>query len=526
MLELEDAQGNFFVAKNIYAEEIDVTAQNSVSNGSEIRVSEQDARHIAEEARVNPQTASGVTVDSVNYDPDTDAWTVELNGTISINAGDQFTVSIANIFGSSAYRLDYNFREIVEYIPRRIRFTLWFPGTQPVFYKALDVNFDPPDRYAGNLPFWYLYSEVSEETGEGFKDFFDNRVLQGGGTIGPADANSSTEYLEVSTISPLQVDYEPPATLLDIGRAVYTYDKSQGSTVLTTTSTSRFTSNLEVGNIVVGPGVPLNTEIISIANNSSVVLNTTVTEGGQAEYAFIDHRGFVGVYDVTSSGSTVTLNAGNTLNLKEGMVVITQNNVSMIRILSITDNLNFETDTDLNITDENIFVYYDRGIDNKSLDNFCQGVVGKEISGTVAAGATVLTLNNTDGLSTGLVVQATDYIDPNNTTIENINGLDITISNPTLSELTDGITIVFAPAGTTLNKEQCVIPLNTAPPFVGTDTGLATDKNVDISNGTLNVIALNANNASVTETIDTPAYDLEVEINIQGSPFKILGSTS
>jgi hypothetical protein len=526
MLELEDAQGNFSVVKNIYAEVISVTAQNSVNNGSEIQVSEEDARHIAEEAQINPQTVSGVTVDSVDYDPDTDIWSVQLNGNITINAGETFDVSIANTFGSSAYRLNYNYRNLVQYIPRRIRFTLWFPGTDPIFYKALDVNFEPPDRFAGNLPFWYLYSEVNQDTGAGFKDFFDNRILRGGGAIGPEEANSSTEYLEVATVSPLQVDYEPPTTLSDITKAVYTYDKTSGSPVLSTTSTSRFTSNLEVGNIVIGEGVVRNSQIINVATNSSVVLDNDITESGQAEYRFVDHRGFVELFNATSSGSSVTINAGNTLNLKSGMVVITQSNTSMIRILSVTDNLNFETDNDLAITDENIFVYYDRGIDNKSLDNFCQGVIGKEISGNFSAGSTTLTLNNTDGLSTGLVVQAADYIDPNNTTVENINGLDITISNPTLAELTDGITIVFAPAGTTLNKEQCVIPLNTAPPFVGTDTGLATDKNVNIANGTLNVISLNASNASVTETVEEPPYDIEVPIDIQGSVFKILGSTT
>lgn len=525
MLELEDAQGNLEVVKNIYAEQIDVTAQTAVSNGTTVEVSASDARHIAEEAAVNPATLQGVTVNEVSYDADNDVFVVEFSAPVTLGQGETFTVDISSLLGFAAYSVEYDFRNLVEYQPRRIRISLWYPGSEPYLYKVLDCNFDPPNRSAGNLPFWYLYSEVSEETGEGFKNFFDNRLLADGGTIGPEQANSSTEYNQVASISPLQVEYEPPKSLPEITRAVYIYGKEAESEVLETTSNSPFTTRLEVGNRVVSAGVPRNSRIISVSSNNVVVIDQEATEAGNETMRFIDHRGLVGIFNADSSGSTVTLNSGDTGDLKPGMVVVTDTSSDYIRIDSVIDNLNFDTDTDLNVAGDEIFVYYDRGLDNKSLDNFCVGVLGKEVSGNFSAGSTTITLNNTIDLETGMVIQATDFI-AQGTTLEAINGNDITLSNVTLAELTDGITVVFAPAGTTLNKEQCVIPLNTAPPFVGTDTGLATDKDVDISNGTLNVISLNAGNVSVQPVGLEPPTDISFVIGIQGSSFKILGSTT
>jgi len=100
----------------------------------------------------------------------------------------------------------------------------------------------------------------------------------------------------------------------------------------------------------------------------------------------------------------------------------------------------------------------------------------------------------------------------------------------------EGSTVVICPAGTTLNKEACVIPLNTAPPFIGTIDGLRTtdgsgtpaSKDLILTNGDLSLRDLIAEN--VTSTVELPAsgafsYNRTVDIKCNGTNFKILGTT-
>lgn len=140
-----------------------------------------------------------------------------------------------------------------------------------------------------------------------------------------------------------------------------------------------------------------------------------------------------------------------------------------------------------------ILVYAHRGLSDHSTAAQCAGVFGKEVMNTANAGATQVFLSDVNGItadpSTGDFVQLAGIVPGTNTTrVTAINSpsgnppyFSITLSAPLAATLPASRTIVFVKNANdpgsdpvTGNKELCVIPLNTAPPFAGTDLGLST----------------------------------------------------
>lgn len=531
MLELENTSGVMEVAKSIYDFEITLASLTDVDNDNVIEISAQDYKHAASGAAFNPDNSSGILVSDVNWDSEAGTYQLVLNSPVSLTQNETFTLSYSDRIGIEAYQVYYPFRNLASYSPREIRITYWFPGNEQYSFKVLDANFRINDNSISDLQFWNLYTVSPEENSdsETFKNFFNNRLLVSGGTVGDSQVSSSSEYESVESISPLLVKYTPPKTFDDILRAQYTYSRETDSDILSVTSTSPLTANLEIGNIAVGDGIPLETSITQVSTNNVVVLNQSVSSGVTSQVDFLEHRGLVKITEATNNTTTVTV--ADTDTLQPGMIVVTRSNTDYVRITNIVDSTTFETDIDLALTEtENIFIYLSKGIENRTLNNFCIGVYGKETEGSgtvVLQDETVLPLNNTTDLAVDMVVQSSGFI-PEDTTVTAIDTADdtVTISNPVLEDMISGITVVFAPAGTTLNKEQCIIPLNTAPPFTGTDTGLATTGNVLLTNSDsqLNVVSLNADNAPVSILDNTePSYNQKIQIQVNGSPFYILG---
>ncbi len=151
------------------------------------------------------------------------------------------------------------------------------------------------------------------------------------------------------------------------------------------------------------------------------------------------------------------------------------------------------------------FVYASRGLTDNSAAAECGGVYGLEVGVTASNNATTITV--ADDL-TSVDVSANDYVyfvgpDAANpvvkqksisnvsTQVQSTNtsgGLGahtITLTQAITADLAAGTTLVLtkndAFAGVTAelekNREYCIIPLNTAPPFESTDQGLATPAN-------------------------------------------------
>ena len=131
-------------------------------------------------------------------------------------------------------------------------------------------------------------------------------------------------------------------------------------------------------------------------------------------------------------------------------------------------------------------VYSHAGLQDLSAESQCAGTYGKEVEATVTTSPAVVQLTDVSGISTGDYVQfgntsgSTNYVSayiPDGTTVTNVDTGNnrITLSNNLSTAIPQNATLVFIennPNGDA--KEFCVLPLNTAPPFVGTDAGLRT----------------------------------------------------
>ena len=159
----------------------------------------------------------------------------------------------------------------------------------------------------------------------------------------------------------------------------------------------------------------------------------------------------------------------------------------------------FTTSQALSTNSGIILAYSSKGLSDRSAITECTDVFGHEVSATASNGTNVLTLKSVEGISGGDIVYLDGTIpysetDPTIVGVVNSGAKTITLVNQNGNvdigkEAPPGTTVVFVPATAgpandgwgKLNKEYCVTPLNTAPPWAGTDEGLeTTDSNPNI----------------------------------------------
>lgn len=136
-------------------------------------------------------------------------------------------------------------------------------------------------------------------------------------------------------------------------------------------------------------------------------------------------------------------------------------------------------------------VYVSRGLEDNSTLQECTDVFGHEVAANGSAGSNTIALKSTNGIAPGQFVYfdgVIPYDSDNMTVVRSVNTSTNTIELEGVSDqadvtLTDllpiGVTVVFVPTTAPengwnkQNKEYCIIPLNTAPPWEGTSSGLA-----------------------------------------------------
>jgi hypothetical protein len=385
---------------------------------------------------------------------------------------------------------------------------------------------DPDDRSSRRLNFKNLYDEIyftNYVLGD-FKDYVDKSIYFGGTkignrlTIGSTSAQqNSSNYANVSSLSKVITYYDPPKNTSNIlnTKTLTTYTNQNGIVTFNNTDANK-TEGIEVGNYVIGTGIPENTRVQEIIINTAVILDKTPTQSqSNVNLTFVNHRGFVGtgIGNTTSGTNSISSITGltNVNDVSQGLVVISPayTGNDYVRLISyngstmtLTRNMNTTT------TGGRFYVYYDVGLVNDSLKTFCQGVLAKRVVQPVGQlpqndftynpGTTVLTLSNVDGLTTGMYIHLYPAT-PN--TIVNVNGVDeirstatitsidtvnrtITVSSGLVSSITytpATITnMTFTPSNVDVNKEVCFIPSDTSPPFSATSEGLGTSQNVKL----------------------------------------------
>jgi hypothetical protein len=338
---------------------------------------------------------------------------------------------------------------------------------------------------------------------------------------------STSTYRELKSSTFTQSQYIPKKTLAEVTVASTNISFTEGNKTITGTL-----SSTELGNYIVptavadlGPVIPKNLRIKDLLGSntaSTVRIVSSMLSTTRTSYPvnIIDHRGLIDYFVASSSGNIVTITNATTASLKVGMICVFGAPSTFIRITSIINSTQFTTSANLNLTNAFLYIYSNSGIIDRSTEVFCTGVFGKLLAANATAGASSLQLSNVTGIVTGQIVQFGDSID-SNTAITNIVSNTITLSKPILKSIIIGQTIVFAPAGTTVNKELCVLPLDLSPPFVGVATGLSTNGknikssltpfNVKVNNLTINGVS------SPSSALLSESYDRLIQIKNQVS---------
>lgn len=193
------------------------------------------------------------------------------------------------------------------------------------------------------------------------------------------------------------------------------------------------------------------------------------------------------LYKINFTGATDADSAINEYGFR--VTSTNHNNVQGTIESAFTVESNPDSSDTLSTANGIVAVYRSRGLIDRSTIAECSGVQGKEVQVEITSGTETnqITISDTTGI-TAANDNTADYVYydgviDHGTTVTGINGNVITISADTTGQpLGKGSTLVFVKrtAGPNSdgwggqNKEYCIIPLNTAPPWEGTPKGLKT----------------------------------------------------
>lgn len=398
-----------------------------------------------------------------------------------------------------------------------VRITMWWPeGTDLLLEKAFTFYENSNET---NLLDYTDYYETDtdnqvpgELTYEYFKRYRASEIRQ----------NSFSPFIVEDT---LRGDYIPPQsrnekasiTLLDL-----TYE-SRGRII---SETDTLSTVIDVGDHIVylDQSSSITTEQITEIKGSQTIFYQYLQDDNTTKDIFnpstdfqalvVRNLGLIGIYELNNaSGNAQLLEINNSTTLdsiREGNLIVltdlsertTSNVVFEIRSIeadgSITVSELYSEDTDTLTQEDGIIaaVYSSQGLEDLSSKNQCQGTFGAEVIDSVSlAGDTTIKVSDTSKIvagSTYIQYKSTDFttynsdVIPNDTLVTAVNGQTITIDKPLTGEVPVNATVVFIESEhyeSGVAKEFCVLPLNTAPPFTGTNTGLKTTgsyPNIDV----------------------------------------------
>lgn len=475
--------------------------------------------------------------------------TVTLSGNITLSDS---TLILTKVLGETTTSVTITLPAQSPGTPIKVRFTYWYPDTgQSILEKTIRF------RYIGaELQYTYLYDEKPKGPGPlEIRQFLLDAVTPSQNSVGTVD-NYKNVYV---TNSLLLNEYSP------LSKTTFPQIRKAGPGEVTFNSATSIISGailgtVEAGNIIApaSPGIFVGDELASITGSaikSDISTTTRISNKiwphatRTAQVNIIDHRGFIGWYQVTGFSQFVTINLpSSTKDLAVGYLVMTNTSTGIFRITSIQNTSQFTTSPPLNLSSDNsviIYVYSDRGLVDRTKEIYCEGVFGKLTTNPSSAGATVIAVTNLTGISVGQVVQFTgpnpvQPIIPVGTVVSGIidspSSKLVVISNALSGILDASITVTFAPAGTIANVESCILPLDNSPPFVGTDTGLSTsgkgiipvgDRALSVSASRIEFSALSTSNITPAGTpIVDRVVKLSTQLNGVLTSFSILGSSS
>ena len=378
----------------------------------------------------------------------------------------------------------------------RVRFRFYVPQSVNAIGvdRNIDFNYNPPGgSSATDLRYNNLYSlnyDFSETAKGSFNNFYDQSILSGGGLIG--GSSSSNDYVKVKSNKKIDIKYSPKTSLAAITKASPTASTTNNSKVASLTDTS----NIEIGNYVFGTGIPENTRVTEIIiNNSFIMSNAATSTTASNTLTIINHRGFVKRATGSASSGTLTLSAGNTSNLKTGMIVIGNGITQYTGITTSASTTQVTLDPSQGFGTRNVYFYESRGLVDEALNSFCIPANTRcmIVASDTPAGSTSIPVQDTTGVGNGWKVQGFQF-----TSGTTVNGAPlsntIALSAATTKNLIAGAN--FTVTNASGDRQLCCPPTDTSPPFNPTEEGLDTtssEQSLRIEEGNVVFDALTAN---------------------------------
>ena len=385
--------------------------------------------------------------------------------------------------------------------------------------KSISFNLGTPlsGSSSNDLRYTSLYETDYDfsDTGKGvFETFIDNSIRFGGTTLISAlgGGTDKDDYIKIKTTKKIDVKYQPKTSVSSITRSTINCTLTNSSRVLSLNNTN----NIEVGNIIFGTGIPNNTVVEDVLTNNFIIMNNNATTTATNTLTFIDHRGFVKKVTGSSSGTTLTISSGNTLNLRTGMVVLGNDGTngdfsSYTGITTSVSGLNANTQVELSssktMTSTELYFYQDQGLINDSLSAFCTPVNTECLVVTTEtnAGNTTIPVSGTAALDNSATYRVLGSQFAANTQITTINTNNIVINNNTTAKLLVGEKVTVTKESSDIDlRVLCCPPKDTSPPFTPTENGLSTKTirpNLQIADGNLKFDSLSATGISTVTAL-------------------------
>jgi len=461
----------------------------------------------------------------------------------------------------------------------RVRYTVWWPNPEDIGLAANSTYRTKRFAYAiensDRLPFSTVYSTYDRDQEFGdytYKYFVDNK--------GSPLAQRSEFPLRVNNT--ISMNYTPPGSISDVVKGMSSGTTIAPRTITIADSYGRLTgdfSGYEVGDWIAF-NLDSNTshfayQIQEIRGstvayvNEDVLSDTGLSVGNTISVITFKNLGLIGIYRLDSSGGTqgaLYPVSGQTVLATEvylDYIIITisldgnQGN-QPLRITSADGGVSpnaIDTSDYLSngaslptTVNHHAAIYATRGLEDLSSVQQCAGVYGREVASTAGSGATSIELTTNVGVTVGDYVQfaglggTADPVisEPTTVTAVNVNGTTITISPAVRSgkTLNAASTLIFIKAANKAafgsdNKEYCVIPLNTAPPFEGTTEGLTTpasNANLSVQGLTFGTLDITIPSANIVDLAASPLVnnrgDYYFPIKYASTTYKSLINTS
>tara|TARA_B100001250_G_scaffold381316_1_gene373520 strand:+ start:1309 stop:3516 length:2208 start_codon:yes stop_codon:yes gene_type:complete len=516
-----------------------VSGSNAAGVGNNIIISAADTVNVAIGMSASNSGTNQIAVDAKVSDINTTTGGITFekpDGSNSVAGNFSGNVTFTKVMGqdTSISHSTYVLKETEKY---SIRYRYFIPSSlsSNTSEKSINFSYNRSGDTGTGIPFYLLYGtdyDFSDAVKGDFATFLDTSILFGGGQIGLTDAggtpSSKNDYVKVSTTKKFDIKYQPKTSYSDIERKSASYTTVNGSPILSITDTS----NIEVGNRVFGTGIANDTIVQDISINNFVILDKNMTASGSNTVTFIDHRGFVKNVTGSTSGTTLTISSGDTVNLRTDMLLICNGSSSYTGITTTgnSSEVNIFPSQTIGANTE-MYFYQSRGLINDSLGAFCtpEDTECLVVTTETNSPATTIPVSGTAALDGSATYRVLGSQFAANTQITTINTNNIVINNNTTAKLLVGEKVTVTKESSDITERVlCCPPLDTSPPFTPTEDGLATKAirpNMKVDNGNIKFDSLTATGIGTITALSTDlseASNNKVTIDTPSGTFKIM----